>query len=171
MPHHDKFTWTPDRISLLKKLWSEGITAAQIALTICGTTRNSVLGKVHRLNLERRAKSPVPHGPRSSRPSAPPKVFPYRERRVYRKPSNPALTGVLSLRPISPRAIHQPPRIVPAGVPVGILDVTGCKYAVGEDRAVPGTYLFCNAPRPEASSWCDHHRPLLSRPWERRATP
>ena len=49
--------WTDDRVKILKKLWSEGLSASQIANKIGDVTRNAVIGKVHRLGLEGRAKS------------------------------------------------------------------------------------------------------------------
>ena len=50
-------SWTPERENKLKELWKKGHTASQIAAMIPGTTRNSVIGKAHRLNLEARAVS------------------------------------------------------------------------------------------------------------------
>ena len=43
--------WTDDRIADLKRLWSEGLSATEIARRLPGTTRNAVLGKLHRLRL------------------------------------------------------------------------------------------------------------------------
>ena len=50
-------SWTPERENKLKELWKKGYTASQIAALISGTTRNAVIGKAHRLNLEARATS------------------------------------------------------------------------------------------------------------------
>ena len=50
-------SWTPEREEKLKELWKKGHTASQIATLIGGTTRNAVIGKAHRLNLEARAAS------------------------------------------------------------------------------------------------------------------
>jgi len=49
--------WTDGKVKTLKKLWSEGLSASQIANRIGDVTRNAVIGKVHRLGLEGRAKS------------------------------------------------------------------------------------------------------------------
>lgn len=51
-------SWTDDRVSLLKKLWGEGHTAAEIAKQLGGVTRNAVIGKAHRLKLSGRV-SPI----------------------------------------------------------------------------------------------------------------
>lgn len=60
-------SWTDERVALLKKLWGEGKTAAEIAKELGGVTRNAVIGKAHRLKLSNRVspiqqnnKKPVP---------------------------------------------------------------------------------------------------------------
>src|ERR1700722_7844064 len=58
--------WSEDRVEQLKNLWTEGLSASQIARALGGVTRNAVIGKVHRLGLAGRA-SPS----RSERPRLP----------------------------------------------------------------------------------------------------
>ena len=53
-------SWTPERVEKLKELWKKGRTASQIASMLGETTRNAIIGKAHRLNLEGRAKSKRP---------------------------------------------------------------------------------------------------------------
>jgi GcrA cell cycle regulator len=50
--------WTDERIALLKKMWEDGRTASQIAEELGGVSRNAVIGKAHRLDLQSRP-SPV----------------------------------------------------------------------------------------------------------------
>ena len=50
-------SWTPEKEEKLKKLWRKGHTASQISSMLGDTTRNAVIGKAHRLNLEARAIS------------------------------------------------------------------------------------------------------------------
>jgi GcrA cell cycle regulator len=57
-------SWTDERIETLKKLWADGHSASQIAAELGGITRNAVIGKVHRLGLSGRAKSPSSAAPR-----------------------------------------------------------------------------------------------------------
>lgn len=47
-------SWTDDRVEKLKELWSDGMSASQIAKILGGVTRNAVIGKVHRLGLSNR---------------------------------------------------------------------------------------------------------------------
>jgi GcrA cell cycle regulator len=50
--------WTEDLVLRLRELWSQGLTASQIAAALPGFSRNAILGKVHRLNLSSRP-SPI----------------------------------------------------------------------------------------------------------------
>ncbi|THF54556.1 GcrA family cell cycle regulator [Ollibium composti] len=49
--------WTDERVELLRKLWSEGLSASQIAAQLGGVSRNAVIGKVHRLKLSSRGRA------------------------------------------------------------------------------------------------------------------
>src|SRR6201990_2187695 len=61
-------TWSDDRVEQLKKLWEGGLSASQIAAELGNVTRNAVIGKVHRLGLSGRAKSPSSAAPRPRKP-------------------------------------------------------------------------------------------------------
>ncbi len=47
-------SWTDERVELLRRMWTEGQSASQIAKELGGVTRNAVIGKVHRLGLSNR---------------------------------------------------------------------------------------------------------------------
>lgn len=51
-------SWTDERIETLKTMWEAGQTASQIAEALGGVSRNAVIGKAHRLELQARP-SPV----------------------------------------------------------------------------------------------------------------
>ncbi len=51
-------SWTDERIETLKAMWEAGQTASQIAEALGGVSRNAVIGKAHRLELQARP-SPV----------------------------------------------------------------------------------------------------------------
>ena len=61
--------WTEERVEQLKKLWSDGLSASQIAGELGNVTRNAVIGKVHRLGLSGRAKNPGSAAPRPRKPT------------------------------------------------------------------------------------------------------
>ncbi|MBO7483816.1 MAG: global cell cycle regulator GcrA-like protein [Alphaproteobacteria bacterium] len=62
--------WTDDKIKKLKKLWSLGKATAEIAKNL-GMSKNSIIGKVHRLDLAARP-SPIKVEPKPQK-KAPPK--------------------------------------------------------------------------------------------------
>ena len=68
-----KTYWTDERIERLKALWVDGYSAAQIAKILGTVTRNSVIGKVHRLGLSRHHQKTIGsrHSPRSRRAPEP----------------------------------------------------------------------------------------------------
>src|SRR5438445_11718187 len=96
--------WTDERVELLRKLWSEGLSASQIATQLGGVSRNAVIGKVHRLSLSGRAKPAAsgPRPPRKPRPASPP-----RHPRAY-------IAGNTALKVHA----HPVPRRVPSPVPI-----------------------------------------------------
>jgi len=63
-------SWTEERIERLKKMWTDGATASQIADELGGVSRNAVIGKAHRLGLEQRP-SPVKAGEEKEKKAAP----------------------------------------------------------------------------------------------------
>jgi len=71
-------SWTDERVAILKKLWGEGKTAAEIAKELGGVTRNAVIGKAHRLKLSNRV-SPIQQ---NKKPAAPKPVI--KEKKVHR---------------------------------------------------------------------------------------
>ena len=65
--------WTDEIVEQLKQHWTDGKSASQIAgLLGNGLTRNAIIGKVHRLGLAGRAKTPGANVPRPRRLPPPP---------------------------------------------------------------------------------------------------
>jgi GcrA cell cycle regulator len=78
-------SWTDERVTLLKQLWGEGKTAAEIAKVLGdGITRNAVIGKAHRLKLSSRV-SPIQQNNTSKKVKAEP-VMPRIVRSVVKQP-------------------------------------------------------------------------------------
>ncbi len=83
-------SWTDERVELLKKLWSDGLSASQIATELGNVTRNAVIGKVHRLGLSGRAKDKAAAAQRPRKaaraPSAPVAIPPQNRTNVIMAP-------------------------------------------------------------------------------------
>lgn len=48
--------WTAERKEILKTMWANGASSTEIANSLQGTTRNAVIGVVHRMGLSGRSK-------------------------------------------------------------------------------------------------------------------
>jgi GcrA cell cycle regulator len=75
-------TWTPERIDQLRNCVVAGLTCSQIAAAI-GVTRNSIIGKIHRLGLAP-GRPPAASGRRRAAPAAPPRHTQRRALRMVR---------------------------------------------------------------------------------------
>ena len=110
-------SWTDERIDRLKKMWSDGATASQIADELGGVSRNAVIGKAHRLGLDARP-SPVKAGEEKEKKASAPagaaaKSPPRADGSARRAPSaEPAETGEED----APRPPRSPQRPQPDGI-------------------------------------------------------
>lgn len=122
-------SWTDERVETLKRMWSEGQSASQIAKELGSVTRNAVIGKVHRLGLSNRVgAAPVPEtkakvaAPRSEAataatapsPAEPPKAAPRPDQKPAPRPVETAAQPGAAPQPGQP----QRRAIVPAGQPL-----------------------------------------------------
>ncbi len=128
--------WTDERITLLRTLWTEGLSASQIAERLGGVTRNAVIGKAHRLGLSGRP-SPV-KTERTAAPASPPSPRPIT---VVPTPATPARAA----------AEAEPP------VRATLLTITDrmCKWPHGH----PGErdFYFCGRRTNPGQSYCAEH--------------
>ena len=134
-------SWTDDRVDLLKKLWSEGLSASQIAGRLGGVTRNAVIGKVHRLGLSGRATT-------SRMKSIRPRVRANTPRRQQQRPNfrqlgNPAFRNLYQgeAEPFVPA----PEEIdIPLAERKNLQDLTenDCRWPIGDPQHED--FHFCN---------------------------
>ena len=153
--------WTEDRVELLKKLWTEGHSASQIAKQLGGVTRNAVIGKVHRLGLSGRAtpSRPVKRPPRLARPKP----------RVQSDGSvkAPAATTE-TLKPAEKEAFAAlPPMPLADGEAATIVTLRDsmCKWPIG-DPADP-KFAFCGR-KATCGPYCAEHAKIAFQPAKKR---
>lgn len=117
-------SWTDERVELLKKMWSEGQSASQIAKELGAVTRNAVIGKVHRLGLSNRVGTP---GEGKGKGDETVEAEVPRAEAAPRAPSaNPAASPRTEPRPAAAPRIETPvsnvtplrKQIIPAGQPL-----------------------------------------------------
>ncbi|MEM8936338.1 MAG: GcrA family cell cycle regulator [Pseudomonadota bacterium] len=150
--------WTDERVEQLKKLWAEGLSAAQIASRMGGVTRNAVIGKVHRLGLSGRA---TPAKPQRGRSSAL-----YSERRESAEPSRPRARD---LEPLIPEPEFAAPVVLDSGdkTTVSTIKNNMCKWPIGDPSR--DDFHFCGQPTLAGKSYCAYHAHLAFQPPQRRS--
>ena len=129
-------SWTDERVTLLRKMWGEGKTAAEIAGTLGGVTRNAVIGKAHRLKLSNRI-SPIQQNVKPARPAAP----------------EPRIVARAPARPVEAR----PPFAIKA---VKMIDLKErmCRWPHGDPR--DDDFVFCGHERVSMLPYCREHTKL-----------
>ena len=164
-------SWTDERVDLLKKLWSEGLSASQIAGRLGSVTRNAVIGKVHRLGLSGRATTSrmKTHRPRAR--MANPK-------RATNKPRF-AQSGNPAVRVLFEGEAYVPPAeeiVIPLAERKTIQTLTecSCRWPIGDPQMED--FHFCGKNKVPLLPYCEHHarrafQPAAPRRRERHETP
>ncbi len=147
--------WTDERVENLKKLWQDGLSASQIAKQLGGTTRNAVIGKVHRLGLSGRATPSKPARPVFKAP---------RQQRTTAEPAAPRRIAEPSVAQKSSVPVPAPVRYVdeaPGSATILTLGAHMCKWPIG-DPAETG-FTFCGR-RQDDGPYCLEHARVAYQP-------
>ena len=152
-------TWTDERVETLKKLWADGLSASQIAGELGGITRNAVIGKVHRLGLSGRAKSPSSAAPRQRKARTHPHMM---------RVSRPAMRGNTALAHSYEMEVEAEPELNDNVIPMGqrrtLLELTEltCRWPIGD----PGTpeFFFCGGQAATGVPYCSYHSRVAYQP-------
>jgi GcrA cell cycle regulator len=144
-------SWTDDRVAVLTKMWGEGKTAAEIAKTLGGVTRNAVIGKAHRLKLSNRA-SPIPQPKKAANANAsaanPAKV---EKKRFTAKPQKDEHDHIAVVK--APETKKE----IPAGGRVAMVDLSPrqCRWPSGDPRE--DDFSFCGEESVQGLPYCLDH--------------
>jgi GcrA cell cycle regulator len=132
-------SWTDERVALLKRMWGEGKTAAEIAKELGGITRNAVIGKAHRLKLSNRV-SPIQQ---DNKKAAPPVAAPVRERAAV-------------VAPVIPRSMTAAEMAIRSkGVKMTELKDRMCRWPLGDPR--DADFHFCGGTGVPGLPYCPEH--------------
>lgn len=157
--------WTDERVELLKKLWSEGLSASQIATQLGGVSRNAVIGKVHRLKLSARGRA-TSSQPRAKKPAAAaprPQTRPVRS--VATSVGATALAIQFDAEPVSRQALRPSTDVVlPISRNLSLIQLTErtCKWPNGDPLSEE--FSFCGNEAGEGSPYCTYHARLAYQP-------
>jgi GcrA cell cycle regulator len=157
--------WTDERVERLKKLWSDGLSASQIAGELGGgVTRNAVIGKVHRLGLSGRGK-PTGTGTPRPRKVAPRAPSPPTTLESLRRRSSVALAPARKPEPevaFEPRPIEEV--VIPMSERVTIMELRDsmCRWPLG-DPSSPD-FRFCGLRSQTSLPYCGYHAQVAYQP-------
>ena len=162
-------SWTDERVELLRQLWLDGKSASQISAQLGhGVTRNAVIGKVHRLGLAGRAKSPSSSAspPRAaSAPRMSPRPAASSARTAVRGATALALASepMLDTRPV----FQEDDVVVPMSLRVTIIDLKEamCRWPLGDPTSAE--FRYCGSPA-ASGPYCTHHGKLAYQPVQDR---
>ncbi len=166
-------SWTDERVEQLRKLWLDGKSASQIAAELAnGITRNAVIGKVHRLGLSGRVKSPGQAAAPRPRPAAKPSVQAPRRDSAPR-PSAPMSRGNTALA-YAPRMEAEPVLrpmedvVIPMSERVTIMELKEamCRWPLGDPSTAE--FRYCGAKSPVGTPYCTHHAGVAYQPAQDR---
>lgn len=164
--------WTDERVEKLKKLWSEGLSASQIAAQLGGVSRNAVIGKVHRLNLPGRAKAggtaTATRTPKRS--AAAPRATNYGSRVATRTVVTRQQGATMLKEEIEVDSVNEiqyrPAAnvVVPISRRLGLTELTErtCKWPVGDP--LKDDFHFCGNDSPDTSPYCTYHQRMAYQP-------
>jgi GcrA cell cycle regulator len=138
--------WTDERVEQLKSLWTEGLSASQIARALGGVTRNAVIGKVHRLGLAGRAGPPRAERPRSAG-----------THKVIMRQAAP-----------EPQVVEEDPIILDNGSFATVLTINDrmCRWPIGDPSE--NEFHFCGHKPKSGSPYCEAHARKAYQPQTQR---
>jgi GcrA cell cycle regulator len=164
--------WTEDRVDRLKKLWSEGLSASQIAAQLGGVSRNAVIGKVHRLNLPGRAKAGGATSARSQKrvtapvPARPTTSFAPRpaNRPIPRAAGSAVMKEEIEIDVLEEMEAPRSNVVVPIFKRVPLIRLTErtCKWPLGDP--LKDDFCFCGNDSPDNTPYCNYHQKLAYQP-------
>ncbi|WP_375660459.1 GcrA family cell cycle regulator [Bartonella sp. CL71SXKL] len=171
--------WTCERVELLKKLWSEGLSASQIAAQLGGVSRNAVIGKVHRLKLPGRGKTAqgstrAQKTPVGSSSSSSPRV---RRNTSTVSPINTSSVSIEETALKTEFVVEDVKEVdmstksnvvVPISRQLNLLQLSEntCRWPVGDPLSAD--FHFCGADSDESSPYCAFHAKLAFQPISER---
>lgn len=139
--------WTDEAVEELKRMWDRGMTTGQIAKAL-NVTKNSIIGKVHRLCLTARPspikKVPTKSEAKPARAEKAPKAL-KAETKVAEAPAPQATVAV------------EKPVITEeeTNIPLVKLDNHTCRWPIGDPR--DDSFCFCGKRVKTGQTYCEEH--------------
>ena len=161
--------WTDERVELLKKLWSDGLSASQIATQLGGgVSRNAVIGKVHRLKLSGRGRTSSSQ-PRQKKAATAAKSIMRPSRPMTTSIGATALQAQFDAEPVMRQALRPMANVViPISRKLQLIELNErtCKWPNGDPLAED--FSFCGNDAGENGPYCGYHSRVAYQPASER---
>lgn len=140
------FSWTDEAVTIATDLWPH--ETAEFIASLLGCTRNTVIGKMHRLGAEKQRTVAKPgRAPRAAKPRAP------------ARPKTVCVRAPVKEAPVAPlpEAVEIEAIEATPSEPVTFANLRShhCRWVL--DRADGLDTLFCGDAAVGTHAWCAHH--------------
>ena len=134
-------SWNDDNVLRLKELWDQGLPTAQIG-KLLGFTKNAVVGKAHRIGLERRPSPIRRTAIKPDRKKARSPVMPKLNFETSKEITNTQNKETVTFQPVVKNLFAQPKK-------------RGCEWPEGHPDEPE--FHFCGKERFEEKPYCLNH--------------
>jgi len=159
--------WTDEMVEDLKRMWKEGLTTGEIGKRL-NVSKNSIVGKVHRLGLSGRPSPIKKKGDEVSTPKTP-KAKTIKTKPVEKKVSTHIEEVAVIAKPIETEIEKTPTSFQPITTPkcshsntnhnknlsLTELDNHTCRWPIGEPKDV--NFHFCGKKVRLGQTYCEEH--------------
>lgn len=154
--------WTDERVAALKEKWALSWSAAQISRHLGGVSRSGVIGKVHRLGLNNRARASAPKATAVKRTA-------YLESeaqrdRARRSHQVPRVKGAVDSLPLPKPAVVAVAQVFPkiCGLPTALLERADgqCHFPINEPSS-PNFHYCTNERAGPGAEYCVAHAKVM----------
>jgi len=151
--------WTDKMVEDLKIMWKQGLTTGEIGKRL-GVSKNSIVGKVHRLQLDARP-SPIKKkddtavkAPVKEKIAAPVKKAPEKEIKKVKEVKKEEKVEKAVFRPIAPPS-PAPKAPIAGNIKLANLDNHTCRWPIGDPK--DENFHFCGKRIKVGQTYCDEH--------------
>lgn len=137
--------WTDESVEQLRKMWSEGLTANEIAKKL-GVTKNAIVGKVHRLCLTARP-SPIKSkdNVEENEPAQTQTEIVFEE----------TIEEEIVVQEVETPTVATPKACKGSNIKLVDLDSHTCRWPIGDPR--DDDFCFCGKKVRSGQTYCDEH--------------
>ena len=136
-----KMSWNEENVARLRELWDQGLPTAQIG-KLLGFTKNAVVGKAHRIGLERRPSPIRRTAVKPDRKKARSPVMPKLNFETSKEITNTQNKETVTFQPVVKNLFAQPKK-------------RGCEWPEGHPDEPE--FHFCGKERFEEKPYCLNH--------------